>query len=195
MVQEFAKSNYLKLNYSKCKIVLFSRRLIIPSSPYVFEGTHIPVSEEGKYLAYRWKGDLLATWAIDENMRKACRAFFLFGSIGVFHGDLSPLNFLSFYTGDFCGSHFIVWIRELDDDWIIDEKAGEFSRGVGKRILKWPKHQLNTAAIVALVANNEMSDFITKTGFSPEIVKEWCSWSWCWSVACMCWWYSVCVFG
>ena len=57
MVQEFAKSNYLKLNYSKCGIVLFSRRLIIPSSPYAFEGTHIPISEEGKCLGYWWRSD------------------------------------------------------------------------------------------------------------------------------------------
>ena len=61
----------------------------------MFEGTHIPISEEGKCLGYWWRSDLLATRAIDENMKKARRAFYLFGSIGVFHGHLSPLSSVS----------------------------------------------------------------------------------------------------
>ena len=61
----------------------------------MFEGTHIPINEEGKCLGYWWRGDLLATRAIDENMRKARRACFLFSSIGVFHGNLFPLSSVS----------------------------------------------------------------------------------------------------
>ncbi len=55
----------------------------------------LSISEEGKCLGYWWRDDLLTTQAIDENMRKTRRAFFLFGSIGVFHGNLSPLSSVS----------------------------------------------------------------------------------------------------
>ena len=36
--------------------------------------------------------DLSASTSIDENIRKARHAFFHFGSIGVFQGDVSPLS-------------------------------------------------------------------------------------------------------
>ena len=168
MVQEFAKSNYLKLNYSKCEIVLFSRRSIIPSSPYVFEGTHIPISEEGKCIGYWWRGDLLATRAIDDNMRKARRAFFLFGSIGVFHGDLSPLSSVSILE-----TCVILILLYGSENWIMTEslmKSLESFQGeLAKRILKWPKHHLNTAAIVALELPTMRCRILLRK--LPEIVK------------------------
>ena len=43
-------------------------------------------------MGFWWKGDLLATRSIDENIKKARRAFFHYGSIGAFQGDLSPLS-------------------------------------------------------------------------------------------------------
>ena len=44
----------------------------------------MPVGDVGKCLGYWWKGDLLATRSVDENIKKARRAFFHYGSIGVF---------------------------------------------------------------------------------------------------------------
>ena len=150
MVQEFAKSNYLKLNYSKCEIVLFSRRLIIPSSPYVFEGTHIPTSEEGKNVLATGGG---VTYLLHEQLMKTrgklAGAFFLFGSIGVFHSDLSPLSSVSIL--ETCVIPILLYGSE---NWIMTEslmkKLESFQGVLAKRILKWPKHHLNTAAIVAL---------------------------------------------
>ena len=52
------------------------------------DGSVLPAGDMG----YWWKGDMLAKQSIEENIRKARRAFFLFGSIGVFQGDLSPLS-------------------------------------------------------------------------------------------------------
>jgi len=54
----------------------------------------------------------------------------------------------------------------------VDEKVGEFSRGVGKKNSQMAKTPLEYSChSCSRVANNEMSDFIMKSGFFPEIVK------------------------
>ena len=92
LVKTFAEENLLKLNTNKCEIVVFSRdRSFTPPSCEV-EGSEMPVGDVGKCLGYWWKGDLLATRSVDENIKKARRAFFHYGSIGVFQGDICPLS-------------------------------------------------------------------------------------------------------
>ena len=54
--------------------------------------TEMPVGDVGNCLGYWWKGDLLATRSVDENIKKARRAFFHYGSIGVFQEDICPLS-------------------------------------------------------------------------------------------------------
>ncbi len=49
---------------------------------------HVPAGDVGKCLGFWWKGDLLATRSIDENRKKARRAFFHYGSIGLLVFDL-----------------------------------------------------------------------------------------------------------
>ena len=82
-------------------------------------------------------------------MRKACRTFFLFGSIGVFHGDLSPLSSVSIL--ETCVVPILLYGSE---NWIMTESLMKrlegFQGELAKRILIWPKHHSNTAAIVAL---------------------------------------------
>ena len=64
----FAEENVLRLNVSKCEIVLFSQnRNIVPPVCEV-EGTVMPAGEVGKCLGYWWKGDLFATKSVDENI-------------------------------------------------------------------------------------------------------------------------------
>ena len=60
------------------------------------DGFCIKSSTQAKCLAYWWSTDLLATKSVEENVKKARRAFFHFGSIGAFQGDLSPLSTKSF---------------------------------------------------------------------------------------------------
>jgi len=48
-----------------------------------------------KCLGFWWKRDLLTTRCMDENIKKARRAFFNFGSIGVFQVSLNPLSWVS----------------------------------------------------------------------------------------------------
>ena len=91
-VNEFAARNFLKLNLSKCEIVVFSRdqRVALPTCEV--DGSVLTAGDAGKCLGYWWKGDLLVTHAVEENIKKAWRAFFHYGSISVFQGDLSPLS-------------------------------------------------------------------------------------------------------
>ena len=56
------------------------------------DGSVLPAGDVGRCLGYWWKSDLLATKSVEENIVKAHRAFFHYGSIGVFQGDISPLS-------------------------------------------------------------------------------------------------------
>ena len=88
MVKEFAKRNFLKLNVGKCEVVMFSRGCSVDVPECVVDGSvSLPAGDIGRCLGFWWKGDLLATRSVDENIKKARRAFFHYGSIGAF---LSP---------------------------------------------------------------------------------------------------------
>ena len=84
MVKEFADQNLLKLNVSKCEIVVFSTQFSTTLPVCEVDGTVMPASGVGKCLGYWWKGDLSASWSVGKNIQKARRAFFHYGSIGVF---------------------------------------------------------------------------------------------------------------
>ncbi len=143
IVNEFARKNFLKLNLSKCEVVVFTRN---QQAVCEVEGSVLPASGEGKCLGFWWKGDLLATSAVEENIRKARRAFFHYGSIGAFQGDLSPLS--SRHVLETCVMPVLLYGSE---NWIMTENLLEsFQAELVKRILKWPKHFSNTAAITVL---------------------------------------------
>ncbi len=85
LVKAFAEENLLRLNVSKCEIVLFSQNCNIDPPVCKVEGTVLPAGDVGKCLGYWWKGDLSA-------IKKARRAFFHYGSIGAFQGDICPVS-------------------------------------------------------------------------------------------------------
>ncbi len=62
------------------------------SQPCAVGGVTLPTGYARKRLGFWWQSDLLATRAITENIKKARRAFFAYGGIGAFQGDLSPLS-------------------------------------------------------------------------------------------------------
>ena len=80
---------------------------------------------------------------------KARRVFFHYGSIGVFQGDISPLSSRS--VMECCVMPILMYGSEK---WILTEvlidKLEAFQGELVKRVLKWPKHHSNTAAITAL---------------------------------------------
>ena len=88
----FATENFLTLNADKCEVVVFKRGCTADSQPCAVGGLTLPTGYAGKCLGFWWQSDLLATRAITENIKKARRAFFAYGGIGAFQGDLSPLS-------------------------------------------------------------------------------------------------------
>ena len=90
LVSEYASSQGLALNVDKCEAS------ISPSLPV--DSTHIhtgdlqfPLTTSAKCLGALWSPNLSCTKWIEENIKKARRAFFARGS-GVFHGTLNPLS-------------------------------------------------------------------------------------------------------
>ena len=106
----------------------------------------MPVGDVGKCLGYWWKGDLLATRSVDENIKKARRAFFHYGSIGVFQGDICPLSSKSVL--ECCVIPVLLYGCE---NWILTEplcqKLESLQSELVKRMLK---HLSNTAALTTL---------------------------------------------
>ena len=92
LMKAFTEENLLRLNVSKCEIVLFSKDRNVTLPKCVIEGSITPAGDVAKCLGFWRRGDLLATKSIDENIQKARSAFFHYGSIGDFHGDICPLS-------------------------------------------------------------------------------------------------------
>ena len=107
----------------------------------------IQSNETAKCLGYIWKGSFSSKPMIESNISKARKAFFSYGSIGAFQGDLSPLSCRSVVETCICPILFYG-----SENWFLNDAVlnllhsllGELS----KRILRLPKWYLNTAAMV-----------------------------------------------
>ena len=110
------------------------------------DGSVMPAGGVGKCLGYWRKGDLSASRSVEENIQKARCAFFQYGSIGIFQGDVSPLS--SREVIESCVMPVLLYASE---NWILTEpllkKLEAFQGELVKRVLKWPKHHSSTAAI------------------------------------------------
>ena len=122
-------------------------RAVIPHCEV--DGAVLPAGDTAKCLGYWWRCDLLATRSVGENVVRARRAFFHYGSIGAFQGDLSPLSSRSVY--EVCVLPILLYGCE---NWVMTqalvERLESFQGELAKRILKWPKHHSNTAACVTV---------------------------------------------
>ena len=172
LVKAFADENFLRLNLSKCEIVMFSRDRSAALPTCQVDGSVLPAGDVGKCLGYWWKGDLVAAKSVEENIVKARRAFFLYGSIGAFQGDISPLSSRSVLES--CVMPILLFGSE---NWVVTEglieKLETFQGELAKRILKWPKHHSNTAAITALEVPTMRSRLlVTKLGFLRRVVES-----------------------
>ena len=167
LVKAFAEENLLKLNVSKCEIVLFSSQkgIVIPVCQVV--GSILPAGDVGKCLGYRWRGDLSASTSIDENIRKACRVFFHFGIIGVFQSDVSPLSSRAVLQS--CIMPVLLFGCE---NWILTETLWQKLEAFqGELVLKWPRHHSNTTAATVLeVPKMTYRILVRKLGFLHHLV-------------------------
>ena len=172
LVKAFADKNFLRLNINKCEIVMLSRHQSTALPSCEVDGSILPAGDVGKCLGYWWKSDLLATKSVEENILKARRAFFHYGSIGVFQGDISPLSSRSVI--ECCVMPILMCGSE---NWILTEvlidKLEAFQGELVKRVLKWPKHHSNTAAITALEMPTMRSRLlVTKLGFLRRVMES-----------------------
>ena len=146
-VLKFTKENFLKLNTTKCEIIMFGKSAAKPQNRGL--EVDISVKEEVKCLGYKWKGNLSSSSVIKERIQKARRAFVEFGSVFTFQGNLSPLASSSIFQ--LCVLPILLYGVE---NWIISpeslQQLESFQGEVAKRILKLPPWYSNTAACLAL---------------------------------------------
>ena len=152
MVKRFASHNFLKLNESKCEVVVCGKSTLPPHTSSNSECLNVnsfPVKHCGKCLGYLWNQNLSSTNMIEERILKARGAFFQFGSISAFQGDLSPTSISSIV--ECCVYPVLLYGVE---NWIMSQtslhKLENFQGEIAKRILKFPKWFSNTAAKIAL---------------------------------------------
>ena len=91
----------------------------------------------------------MATKSVEEILQKFGMPFFHYVTTDVFQGDISPLS--SRAVLETCVMPILLFGSE---NWImiegLVERLAAFQGELVKRMLKWPKHHSNTAAITSL---------------------------------------------
>ena len=118
------------------------------------EGCVLPISDAGKCLHFWWRKDLLATKCVEDNIQKARKAFFSFGSIGVFLGQpqLSSASVI-----ETCVMPILLYGSE---NWILTPELMKglesFQGELAKRVLCWAKnHALECNNVCGIAVNAE----------------------------------------
>ena len=89
----------------------------------------LPAGDVGICLGYWWKGDLSACTSVVENIKKSRCAFFHFGSIGVFQGDISPLLLKSVFEP------YVMPVQLYgSENWILMDGLIKKPRSVSRRV-------------------------------------------------------------
>ena len=93
----------------------------------------------GKCLGYWWVRDLTASKQVDENIKKARRTLFHYGTLGTFQGNLNPLS-----TGSIIQTCVMPVLMYGSENWVLTDKSivqlESFLREMAKRAkraLKW----------------------------------------------------------
>ena len=72
-----------------------------------------PVMEKAKCLSYLWKQNLSSRPMIEDQIQKARKAFFQFGSVYAFQGNLSCI--ILFDCAVLCSPYTPIWSGKLDN--------------------------------------------------------------------------------
>ncbi len=159
LVRNFCTANFLQLNVQKCEVITLDRQGGRSREGHDVDGVAIPGRSDAKCQGYWWNGDLFATAAVEEGIKKARRVFFQFDSIGCFQGALNPASSRSVIKT--CVMPVLLYGCE---NWIMSEslldKLDSFLGEIAKRALGWPKHHSNTAALVALDMMSARSELL-----------------------------------
>ncbi len=149
-VSRFTSQNFLKLNASKCEVIVFKKQGSSSQPvPSLSTGMTFPLKDEVKCLGYLWKSNLSSSSMVEERINKARKAFFQFGSISAFQGNLSPVSTSSVI--ETCVYPVLLYGVE---NWVLCTNSLKrlecFQGELTKRILKLPRWYPNTAACIAL---------------------------------------------
>ena len=149
-VCKFAVDNGLSLNPTKCEVVLVSPSKPEESAPIaILGGKALTPHLNAKCLGYWWSWDLSASKAVDEAIKKARRAFFAFGAMGAFQGQLNPVSTRSIY--ETCVVPVLLFGRE---NWILTDsmlhQLESFQGEIGRRMLKLSKYHSTLSTRLAL---------------------------------------------
>ena len=90
LISEYASSQGLALNVDKCEASI-SPSLPVDSTHIHMADLQFPLTTSAKCLGALWSPNLSCSKWVEENIKKARRAFFARGN-GVFHGTLNPLS-------------------------------------------------------------------------------------------------------
>ena len=96
--------------------------------------TSFPIRDEAKCLGYLWKANLSSVSMIWERIQSARKAFFRFGSVHAFRGNLSPVSISSIVQ------HCVLPVLLYGvENWVISteslKKLECFQGEIAKRIL------------------------------------------------------------
>ena len=112
-------------------------------------GQLINTQATAKCLGVWWQHDLSPGRSIEENIAKACRAFFALGSIGCFQGKTNPLTSKSVFE-----IFVIPTLLYGCETWILTDalvsKLENFQSEIGRHILKLGKYHNDLAPIIGL---------------------------------------------
>ena len=146
-VSEYTSSQGLALNVEKCEASI-SPSLTADSTHITAGDLVFPLTTSAKCLGALWSPILSCTKLIEENIKKARRAFFARGS-GVFHGALNPLCSKS--IAEHCVLPCLLFGAET---WVLNstllQKLESFQAELAKRILRLPTCTSNNTACMAL---------------------------------------------
>ena len=92
IIHEFLTENFLQLNPDKCELIVHSSGNHFDSTAVKLGSQTLKPTTASKCLGTWWTHNLTSTKSIAENICKARKALFSFGSIGVFHRNLNPLS-------------------------------------------------------------------------------------------------------
>ena len=149
IINDFFTDNFLQLNADKCELIVHTHGESSKNISVDVGSTALEPTTASKCLGTWWTPNLTSTKAITENITNARRAFFSYGSIGVFQGELNPLSTRS--VVETCVMPVLLFGSK---SWYLTDAALDdlerFQCCIGKRILRLSRFHSNTNVQIGL---------------------------------------------
>ena len=171
VIQQFTDDTCLNLNVSKLEVVKISKTPQPPEKLQII-GHNVETTPAAKCLGVWWQSNLSASKSVNENVKKARKAFFALGSLGAFQGDLNPLSTCSIF--ETCVLPILLYGCET---WLLDSSClavlESFQCETGRRILRLPKHHSGNAVRIGLHwPSMSTRIFLRKVAFLSKLLHQ-----------------------